>query len=357
MKSRLEDLIATADRQLASNSYDAAIDTYRTALGEAGAVEAGVESRLQAACRARDEARGVVGLTAPLTAETGEPPLARQLEPVPREPGTGPFEAPSFRLPLVTGKPSASRQLEPAPREPDTGPNEAPSLRPKAETVEPPPARQLDPEPPAPAAPVLESPALEPPALEPPPPEPDTRFIEAPSFHLLEDDPSMLERPRRREYIDEPPLSIHDPGPRPEVPDQARRRLGALGILLTASGVLVSTVSHKSHVARFSPPAMVPADDRAYPVGHGVTSPTLISSVEPEYTEAARQDKIEGTVVLFVEVDQTGGATVRGILQSLDPGLDQRAIEAVNQWRYQPGTRGGVPVRVSERVEVNFRLP
>ena len=124
MKSRLEDLIATADRQLASNSYDAAIDTYRTALGEAGAVEAGVDSRLQAACRARDEARGVVGLTAPLTAETVEPPLARQLEPVPREP--------------------------------DTGPNEAPSLRPKAETVEPPPAWQLGQEPPASAAPVLE---------------------------------------------------------------------------------------------------------------------------------------------------------------------------------------------------------
>jgi hypothetical protein len=60
MRSRLEDLIAGADRQLASRSYDAAIDTLRMALGEPGAVDAGVEDRLDAACRLRDDARGIV---------------------------------------------------------------------------------------------------------------------------------------------------------------------------------------------------------------------------------------------------------------------------------------------------------
>lgn len=60
MRSRLEDLIATANRQMAGRSYDAAIDTYRTALLEPGAAEAGVEERLEGACRARDEARGIV---------------------------------------------------------------------------------------------------------------------------------------------------------------------------------------------------------------------------------------------------------------------------------------------------------
>jgi hypothetical protein len=60
VRSRLEDLIATAERQLASRSYDAAVDTYRTALSEPGAAEAGVAERLDAACRVRDEARGIV---------------------------------------------------------------------------------------------------------------------------------------------------------------------------------------------------------------------------------------------------------------------------------------------------------
>jgi hypothetical protein len=60
MRSRLEDLIVTADRQLASRSFDAAVDTLRTALGEPGAIEAGVEDRLEAARRARDESCGIV---------------------------------------------------------------------------------------------------------------------------------------------------------------------------------------------------------------------------------------------------------------------------------------------------------
>src|ERR1700684_4356701 len=77
MRTRLDDLIATADRQLASRSYDAAIDTYRTALGEGGAAEAGIEERLEAACRTRDEARGIVRPVeppAPPKVETAEPP-------------------------------------------------------------------------------------------------------------------------------------------------------------------------------------------------------------------------------------------------------------------------------------------
>lgn len=84
MRTRLEDLIATAERQLASRSYDAAVDTYRTALSEPGAAEAGVAERLDAACRVRDEARGIVRpVEAPAPPAPTPPPPPPEIAAVP----------------------------------------------------------------------------------------------------------------------------------------------------------------------------------------------------------------------------------------------------------------------------------
>lgn len=93
MRSRLEDLLATAERQLAARSYDAAIDTYRTALAESGATEARVEELLEAACRARDEARGIVRAVGP-PAPPVEPPVVEMAVPPPIEPAPVPVPAP-----------------------------------------------------------------------------------------------------------------------------------------------------------------------------------------------------------------------------------------------------------------------
>jgi hypothetical protein len=89
MRSRLDDLLANGARQLASESYEAAIDTYRTALGEQGASEAGVEELLESACRRRDEARGIVPPPEPVAA----PALSRVGEPV-ESPAAAPAEQP-----------------------------------------------------------------------------------------------------------------------------------------------------------------------------------------------------------------------------------------------------------------------
>jgi len=109
MRTRLEDLLATADRQLASRSYDAAIDTYRTASMEPGAAEAGVEELLGAACRARDEARGIVPPVEPPDPPEEEPPApapplvdVQPEVPPPPQPQpvveSRPVEPPSFQL-------------------------------------------------------------------------------------------------------------------------------------------------------------------------------------------------------------------------------------------------------------------
>jgi TonB family protein len=94
----------------------------------------------------------------------------------------------------------------------------------------------------------------------------------------------------------------------------------------------------------------------AQPKPGGVSAPSLLYKVEPSYTEEARQAHIEGTVVLYVEVDPSGKAVNPRVVRSVDPGLDQKAIEAVAKWIFRPGYKDGKPVTVAATIEVNFRL-
>jgi len=93
-----------------------------------------------------------------------------------------------------------------------------------------------------------------------------------------------------------------------------------------------------------------------YRPGSGIVAPGLLHEVKPDYTEAARRRGIEGDVVLEIVVRSDGGVGTVRILQGLDPGLDQRAIEAVRQWRFSPARRLGSPVDVIVEVAVEFKL-
>jgi TonB family protein len=91
-------------------------------------------------------------------------------------------------------------------------------------------------------------------------------------------------------------------------------------------------------------------------VGGGVTPPTLLQKVEPEYSEEARKAKHSGTVVLYIEVTPDGRASNIRVQRSLGLGLDEKAVEAVKKWRFSPGKKDGKPVTVAATIEVNFRL-
>jgi TonB family protein len=91
-------------------------------------------------------------------------------------------------------------------------------------------------------------------------------------------------------------------------------------------------------------------------VGGGVTAPSLLYKVEPEYSEEARKAKYQGTVLLYIEVDPSGHATNIRVQRSLGLGLDEKAIEAVKKWKFAPGKKDGKPVTVAATIEVNFRL-
>jgi TonB family protein len=93
-----------------------------------------------------------------------------------------------------------------------------------------------------------------------------------------------------------------------------------------------------------------------YRVGGGVAAPSLVRKVEPNYSEEARRARYNGTVLLYVEIDPSGQATNIKVQRSLGLGLDEKAVEAVRQWVFKPGTKEGTPVTVAATIEVNFRL-
>jgi TonB family protein len=103
-------------------------------------------------------------------------------------------------------------------------------------------------------------------------------------------------------------------------------------------------------------PESVVSSSNVYRVGNGVTAPALLLKVEPEYTEEARAAKYQGTVLLYIEVQPDGRAANIRVQRSLGLGLDEKAVEAVQRWRFRPGTKEGIPVPVSATIEVNFRL-
>jgi protein TonB len=93
-----------------------------------------------------------------------------------------------------------------------------------------------------------------------------------------------------------------------------------------------------------------------YRIGGGVSAPTLIYKIEPEYSEEARKAKHQGTVVLYIVVDEKGMPQNLRVIRPIGLGLDEKAIEAVQKWRFKPGLKDGRPVAVAATIEVNFRL-
>ncbi|MGA3018895.1 MAG: TonB family protein [Bryobacteraceae bacterium] len=110
----------------------------------------------------------------------------------------------------------------------------------------------------------------------------------------------------------------------------------------------------KAHIAELAPRHTMAATPAR--VGNGVAAPVLVSKVEPEYSEEARVAKIQGTVVLTVVIGVDGHAADITLARSIGFGLDEKALDAVMQWQFKPGTQNGLPVPVTAQIEINFRL-
>jgi TonB family protein len=91
-------------------------------------------------------------------------------------------------------------------------------------------------------------------------------------------------------------------------------------------------------------------------VGGGVSAPRILYQPDPEYSEEARKAKYEGTVVLGLIVGPDGRPHDIRISRSLGLGLDEKAVEAVRLWKFEPARKNGQAVSVQINVEVEFRL-
>jgi bla regulator protein blaR1 len=135
----------------------------------------------------------------------------------------------------------------------------------------------------------------------------------------------------------------------------SRRALMSVAFAFVASVGLTAAA-----VDRF-PMSTSPAQaEKVYKLGpgSGVSLPWVLHEVKPGYTAAAMQKKIQGSVWLEAVVTTKGDVGDVKVTRSLDAeyGLDQKAIAALKQWKFKPGTRQGKPVPVLVTIELTFTL-
>jgi protein TonB len=127
--------------------------------------------------------------------------------------------------------------------------------------------------------------------------------------------------------------------------------------MLTTLGLATAGLAQESKSE--SPPAEQGQSEQQRPkrvrVSQGVAKALLIQKVEPEYPQEARDKRIQGTVVLQVEISEAGDVKDAQLISG-HPLLAPPAIAAVKQWKYKPYLLNGEAVQVETQVAVDFRL-
>ena len=94
-----------------------------------------------------------------------------------------------------------------------------------------------------------------------------------------------------------------------------------------------------------------------YQIGGGVSAPVVLHSVEAEFSDEARRAKYQGVCLISLIVDTQGNPQNIRIARALGMGLDEKAIEAIRQYKFKPAMKDGkTPVPVMITIEVDFRL-
>jgi len=89
----------------------------------------------------------------------------------------------------------------------------------------------------------------------------------------------------------------------------------------------------------------------------GMKPPVVVSRVDPRYTESARKVGLQGVVIVEAVIDEHGRVTNVKVLRGLPLGLEEAAVAAVKQWRFDPATTlDGRPVKVYYNLTINFRV-
>jgi len=90
--------------------------------------------------------------------------------------------------------------------------------------------------------------------------------------------------------------------------------------------------------------------------GNGVSAPEVLFQPEPEFSEQARKAKLSGNVEVYLWVDEHGNPTHVRVARGIGMGLDEKAVEAVRQYKFKPAMANGRPVTVEMYVDVVFNV-
>jgi TonB family protein len=134
----------------------------------------------------------------------------------------------------------------------------------------------------------------------------------------------------------------------------SKKRLAFSAATVACAALLMAGLAGRSFPLQ-APDYSGPSGD-VYRIGDGVSTPRLINKIEPEYTPEAREAKLQGSVVLAIEVGADGFVQQAQVERGLGLGLDENAVAAIRQWQFSPAMKDGQPVAVAAKVEVNYRL-
>jgi TonB family protein len=141
---------------------------------------------------------------------------------------------------------------------------------------------------------------------------------------------------------------------------RTRRRLAVtLAALVLFAIPCIAIAPHAFHVS-IAPdsPAAQQTQDHVYTAGSdGVTMPTVISAPKPSYTKEALDKQIQGVVILRATIDAKGAVQGVSVVKSLEPSLDESAMQTVRGWHLGPATKDGKPVACTTPIQILFSLP
>jgi TonB family protein len=124
--------------------------------------------------------------------------------------------------------------------------------------------------------------------------------------------------------------------------------------VLTIPGVAPAGKSTATTAVSNDSPRM--AAEKVFPIGGGISPPKWLSHTNPEFSEAARRVKFQGTATLSLVVNKDGIPKNIYIVEPLGSGLDAKAVQAVKGWEFLPAEKDGQPVAAQIMVEVDFHL-
>lgn len=109
------------------------------------------------------------------------------------------------------------------------------------------------------------------------------------------------------------------------------------------------------HPRAFREDAKKASEEKVYKIGGDVKAPQLIHSPQPD-TEGISNKRLSGFVKIFLLVTKEGLPKDLKVISGIDKEVDQRALDAVKQWRFKPATKDNQPVTVEATIELKFHL-